>query len=164
MQKKVIILQKDSKDCGICCIQSILKYYDGYASLEKIRKDTYSCNKGTSAFHIVETLKKYGFDCYGAKVKKENFKKEKIPLPAIVHVVLDNGLNHYIVLYEIRKENVILMDPAFGKRVMSMTDFFWMWTEVAIIMYPKNSIICMPKETASFFLFSSTNSNIFSPT
>lgn len=153
MQKKVIVKQQDTKDCGACCIQSILKYYDGYASLEKIRSDTFTSNRGTSAFHIVEVFKKYGFDCYGTKIKKERFEKEEYPLPAIVHVVLDNGLNHYMVLYEIRKNNVILMDPNYGKKTMSITDFFWIWSEVIIIMYPKNQVICMPKETPKFLLF-----------
>jgi len=124
MQKRVIIKQRDQSDCGICCLESIIKYYDGYIPLETIRSDTFTSKRGTSAFHMVETLKKYGFDAYGARIKKENFSRESFPMPAIVHVVLDNGCNHYMVLYEIRKDKVILMDPSFGKRVMNETDFF----------------------------------------
>lgn len=152
MLKKVIVKQQDKRDCGICCIQSVIKYYDGYVSLEKIREDTQTSKRGTSAFHMIETLKKYGFDCYGAKIQKENLKKERFPLPAIVHVVLDNGLNHYMVLYEVRKEKVILMDPSSGKKIMNITDFFWIWSEVVVLLYPKNSIICMPKETPLIFI------------
>lgn len=152
MLKRVIIKQHDRKDCGVCCIQSVLKYYDGYASLEKIRADTYTTNRGTSAFHIVEVLKQYGFDAYGTRIKKEQLEKETFPLPAIVHVVLDNGLNHYMVLYEIRKGTVILMDPSTGKKELSFTDFFWIWSEVAIIAYPKQNIISCAKETGFFLL------------
>ena len=153
MLKRVIIKQQDRKDCGVCCIQSVLKYYDGYAPLEKIREDTYTTKRGTSAFHMVEVLKQYGFDAYGTRIKKERLESETFPLPAIVHVVLDNGLNHYMVLYEIRKDNVILMDPSSGKKVLSLTDFFWIWSEVAIIVYPKQNIISCPKEKSSFLLF-----------
>ena len=147
MLKRVIVKQQDHKDCGLCCIQSIVKYYDGYVPIEKIRKDTFSSKRGTSAFHIVETLKNYGFDAYGTRIKKDQFKKENIPLPAIVHVVLEKELNHYMVLYEIRKDKLILMDPSCGKKSMSYTDFFWIWSEVAIITYPKNNIISYPKES-----------------
>ena len=152
MLKQVIVKQQDRKDCGVCCIQSILKYYNGYATLEKIRTDTFTTKRGTSAFHIIEALKKYGFDSYGTKVKKENFKKNLFPLPAIVHVVLNNGLNHYMVLYEIREDKVILMDPSQGKKTMSFTDFFWIWSEVVIIMSPKTKIICCPKEKSIIYL------------
>lgn len=153
MLKRMIIKQQDEKDCAICCIKSILIYYDGYAPLEKIRQDTFTSKKGTSAFHIVECLKDYGFDAYGVTIKKENFFNEKFPLPAIVHVVLDNGLNHYMVLYEIRKEKVILMDPATGKKTMGISDLFWIWSEVAIITYPKTEIINCPKESNTLSLF-----------
>ncbi len=146
MLKRVIVKQQDQKDCGLCCIQSIVKYYDGYVPIEKIRKDTFSSKRGTSAFHIIETLKNYGFDAYGTRIKKEQFEKYTIPLPAIVHVVLDGGANHYMVLYEIRKDKVILMDPSNGKKIMNLTDFFWIWSEVAIVVYPKNNIISYPKE------------------
>ena len=146
MLKQVIVKQQDRKDCGVCCIQSILKYYNGYATLEKIRTDTFTTKRGTSAFHIIEALKKYGFDSYGTKVKKENFKKNLFPLPAIVHVVLNNGLNHYMVLYEIREDKVILMDPSQGKKTMSFTDFFWIWSEIIILAYPKQKISCYGKE------------------
>lgn len=146
MLKRVIVHQQDNKDCGICCIQSIVKYYDGYVPLEKIRNDSYTTKRGTTAFHMIETLKQYGFDAYGVKLKKELLKKEEFPLPAIVHVVLDNGLNHYMVLYEIRNDKVVLMDPSSGKKVMNITDFFWIWSEVILILYPKTNIICYPKE------------------
>ena len=152
MQKKVIIKQRDQKDCGVCCLESIIKYYDGYIPIEKIREDTLTNTKGTSAYHMIEALKTYGFDAYGTKVKKEEFFKSSFPLPAIVHVVLDNGLNHYMVLYEKRKNKVILMDPANGKKVMDEADFFWIWSEILLIAYPKEKIKIYGKEKNSWTL------------
>lgn len=152
MQKRIIIKQQDQKDCGICCLSSLIKYYNGYIPLEKIREDTLTNSRGTSAFHMVEALKNYGFDAYGTKVKKEDFFHVDFPLPAIVHVVLDNGLNHYMVLYEIRKDKVIVMDPAVGKRVIKDVDFFWIWSEVLLIAYPKEKIKIDSKEKNIFTL------------
>lgn len=151
MQKRIIIKQRDQKDCGICCLESLIKYYHGYIPLEKIREDTFTNHRGTSAFHMVEALKSYGFDAYGIRLRKEDFFKSSFPMPAIVHVVLDNGLNHYMVLYEKRKEKVVVMDPSFGKKVMSETDFFWIWSEIMIIAYPKEEIKKSEKED-SFLL------------
>ncbi len=40
MNKKYIVRQNDIKDCGICCLESIIKYYNGYIPLEQLRLDT----------------------------------------------------------------------------------------------------------------------------
>ena len=48
MKKMVIVSQHDAKDCGACCLQSIIRYYGGYVPVEKIRDDTYTTAKGTS--------------------------------------------------------------------------------------------------------------------
>ncbi len=144
--KKVIVKQRDQADCGICCLASIIQYYKGYVPIEKIREDTKTTSHGTSAYHMVETLKKYGFDAYGTRIKKEDIKKISFPLPAIVHVVLDNGQNHFMVLYEIHKEKFVLMDPSIGKRVMKEEDFLWIFSEVLLIAYPKETIKILGKE------------------
>lgn len=39
----------------------------------------------------------------------------KIPLPAIAHVVVQEQLHHYIVIYKVEKNTITAMDPAFGK-------------------------------------------------
>ena len=64
MQKRVIIKQQDQKDCGPCCLLSFIKYYGGYVPLEKIRIDCNTSSMGTSAFHMIEGLKSYGFDAW----------------------------------------------------------------------------------------------------
>ena len=53
----VIVKQKDLKDCGCCCLQSIIKFYHGFVPLEKIRRDTCTDSGGTTAFHLIESAK-----------------------------------------------------------------------------------------------------------
>src|SRR5690625_3119544 len=103
-----IVRQRDIKDCGVCSLASIIEYYGGYISLEKLRLDTKTTNEGTTALNIIEASKKYGFDAIGIKVS--NLKDPKIFLPAIAHMVQKNGVNHYVVIYKITDKKVILMD------------------------------------------------------
>ena len=56
MPKIEVVKQRDLKDCGACCIESILKYYGGYVPLEKVRDDTCTNMNGTTAFHIIKAL------------------------------------------------------------------------------------------------------------
>ena len=52
-----MITQRDFKDCGVTCMEYIIKFYHGYIPIEKLREDTFTSQEGTTAFHIVETLK-----------------------------------------------------------------------------------------------------------
>lgn len=146
-----IIRQRDFKDCGVCSLASIIEHYNGYVSLEKIRLDVKASNEGTTALNIIEASKKYGFDGIGIKVN--SLEDSKIKLPAIAHINLKNGLQHYVVIYKITKNKVILMDPAKGKVVKTKQEFYNEWSKVLLIFYPKSKIITLKKESNLFSIF-----------
>ena len=98
MKKKVVVLQQDLKDCGVSCIQSIIKYYDGYVSIEKLREDTNTTSEGVNAFNIVNCFHKYGFDASAKKI--ENI-SDIIITPVVAHLNVNNGMYHFVVIYKI---------------------------------------------------------------
>ncbi len=131
MPKIEVVKQHDLKDCGACCVETLLKYYGGYVPLEKIRDDTCTSVNGTTAFHLVKALCSYGFDAIG--VKAEHILDENIYLPAIAHVTLKNGLMHFVVIYKRNAKFVYIMDPAKGKIKMSINEFTEIWDHVLIL-------------------------------
>ncbi len=90
------VLQRDYKDCGISCLSYIIQFYKGYVPFMRLREDTHTDGNGCSAYDLVETLKKYQFDAYGLQTNYEGLKE--VLLPAIIHVVLQNGMHHFVVL------------------------------------------------------------------
>ena len=155
------ILQRDLKDCGACSILCLLKYYNGYVPLEKIREDTMTNINGTTAYHIVNALKLYGFESIGVKV--EDIFSEEIYLPAICHLILKNGLQHLVVIYKITNKYIFMMDPAKGKIKMKVSEFLTIWDNVLILAMPI-SVIKLDKEKSIFKLFLelvNKNRNIF---
>lgn len=147
MKKNIVVKQRDFKDCGPCCILSVLKFYGGYNSLERIRNDSYTSISGTTAFHMVETFKKYGFDAYGAELSKEYlFNNSELILPIIIHFKLKNDMYHYVVLYKILKNHVVIMDPAKGLEKITKEIFEKNFTGVVIICYPKSKIVINNKD------------------
>ena len=146
-----IIRQRDFKDCGVCSLASIIEYYGGYVSLEKLRLDTKATNEGTTALNIIEASKKYGFDAMGIKVA--NLTSENVSLPAIAHMQGKNGLNHYVVIYKITNDKVILMDPAKGKVVKSKDDFYEEWSHILLIFHPQRKITVFQKENTLIGIF-----------
>ena len=151
MKRKEIVIQRDIKDCGPCCLLSIIRHYNGNVPLEKIRLDSYADNRGTSAYNLIKASEIYGFESLGIKCNSLNDIKK---LPCIAHVILDSGLNHYMVIYGIKNDKVIVMDPAKGKAIYKKEDFLKIWNNIVIVSYPKQNIIKYPaqKSIVSFFL------------
>jgi ABC-type bacteriocin/lantibiotic exporter with double-glycine peptidase domain len=151
--KNICVKQRDIKDCGAACLQSIIRYYDGYVSLEKIRQDTCITKDGITAYNIVIAAQKYGFDAYGIKINIDDLFSKKIILPCIAYLVLNNGLKHYVVIYKINKEFLLLMDPAKGMTKIKHNDFIKIWQNVIIVLTPKCPIIKFNQTNRLFDLF-----------
>lgn len=137
--KKYFVRQSDATDCGVSCLQSIIMSYNGYINKEDLRIDTATSTKGTTAYHLIKALEKYGFSAKGIKCQDKVIPNDLI-LPAIFHIVLKNGYNHFVVVYEIRKDKVIVMDPADKIKTMKLSEFKDLWTGVIISMYPIKKI------------------------
>ncbi len=139
-----VISQRDFKDCGVSCMEYVIRYYDGYIPIEKLREDTCTNEEGTTAYHLVETFKQYNFDSFGKKLSYKDLNNTF--LPAIIHVVLQNGMNHFVVLTHVKKEEVTIMDPMLGKKVLSKNDFEHLWDGVILFAIPKGFIPRFEKE------------------
>jgi len=137
MNKKFIVRQNDIRDCGICCLESIIKYYGGFIPLEVLRLETKTGNNGTTAFNLIKTAKKMGFD---AKGQKDVSLDSDILLPAIAHVVTEKGLNHFVVIYKITSRHLLIMDPAKGFVKLTKSEFQKNWTNIILLFKPYKKI------------------------
>ena len=94
--------------------------------------------QGTSIMGLLEASKKLGFDARGVRGDRKSL--FKIPKPSLAHVVLKNGRHHYIVICQVRRKTVQIMDPANGKlRRMSWSEFSEIWKGILLILLPSDS-------------------------
>lgn len=142
MKQKYVTKQEDVTDCGAACLSSIIKYYGGFIPMEKIRMDTLTGNDGTTAYHLLQASSKYGFDVTGLKLENvKNILERMIVLPAIAHIEKE-GFNHFVVIYKIdkKKNSILVMDPAFGFKKISLDEFNTVWTKIILILIPQHKI------------------------
>ena len=158
MVKMVIKKQHDLQDCGVCSLASIIEYHDGYIPMERLRMDTHTNKDGTSAYNLLNAAQKYGFDVMGVKIS--SLDDANITLPAIAHMKYKNGLNHFVVVYEITKTKVILMDPAKGKVVLKRQEFWQDFSQILLMFYPKTKITIFAKGQSIFSYFRKREENI----
>ena len=147
-----VVRQRDEKDCGVCCLASIIKHYKGNVPLEKIRLDAKTTFEGTTALNLILASTKYGFEATGVKL---NSVKDIKQFPAIAHMNLKKGYSHYVVIEKITKDKIIIMDPAKGKVVKKINEFMEEWSKVIILFYPKRKIIVLKNKITIFKIFKS---------
>lgn len=138
MKKYPIVLQDEIKDCGVSCIQMIIKYYGGYIKKSNLLEMTKTSKKGTTAFNIKETLINLGFDAKGIKCDLKDINKDNIVLPCIANVTVDNSYKHFIVIYEInfKKKYLIIGDPADKVKKITYKEFIKIFNNVLIVFFP----------------------------
>lgn len=137
IRKNVEVIQEEKSDCGVSCLLSIIKYYGGDESLENLRISSLTTDEGVSAYNLIECAKQYGFDCIGLKEKNI----DKLNLPCIAHLKINNTLSHFVVIYEHNASSVIIMDPAVGLIKEGKSIFESKFTGVVISLYPKEKLM-----------------------
>lgn len=138
MNKATKIKQRDITDCGAACLASIASHYQLQIPVSRIRQYAGTDKRGTNVLGLIEAAEKLGLQAKGAKGALESL--SKIPLPAIAHVVLKNGLHHFVVIYKVTKKDIIFMDPADGqyhRKIMS--EFKEIWSGVIVLVLPDDS-------------------------
>lgn len=143
---KLVTIQNDINDCGPAVIYSLVKYYKGYVSMEKIRLDTNLDKEGTTAYDIVLTLKNYGFEAKGLKLTIDDIKE--VSRPMILHL----NSNHYVLLLKLKKGIGTVMNPSKGIEKLSLEELEKNWSGVAITAVPTESVINLAKSTSLFCL------------
>ncbi|WP_159467323.1 peptidase domain-containing ABC transporter [Dyadobacter sp. 3J3] len=127
--------QHDFTDCGAACLASIAAHYKLRIPIARIRQYAGTDQKGTNMLGLIEAAQKMGFQAKGVKGAVESL--AKIPIPAIAHVVLKGGLQHYVVLYQISENKVTYMDPGDGKfHSKTIEEFKQLWSGVLMILLP----------------------------
>ncbi|RZJ52485.1 MAG: peptidase domain-containing ABC transporter [Flavobacterium sp.] len=132
------IKQHDIKDCGAACLASIGNHYHVNLPIARIRQYAHTDKRGTNVLGIIEGAEKMGFTAKGVKGGIDSL--DKIPLPAIAHVILKQQLHHYVVIYKVEKakdENyskITVMDPGLGKmQTYTYEEFQKIWSGVFVL-------------------------------
>lgn len=117
--------QLDHKDCGPTCMYMISKFYGKTYSMPFLRERSYITRDGVNLLGISDLAESIGFRTLGVRVTFEQL-EEKLPLPCIAHW----RLNHFIVVYKIKKGKVYVADPAHGLITYSVEEFKKSWVSL----------------------------------
>jgi ABC-type bacteriocin transporter len=129
------VKQRDITDCAAAGLASVAAHYKLDLPVARIRQLAGTDKKGTTLLGIVEAAQKLGFEAKGVKAPYESL--FKIPTPTIAHILVNDMLQHYIVIYKVSRSYIQIMDPIDGQMHRKSHEAFKKeWTGALVLLLP----------------------------
>ncbi|WP_299157488.1 peptidase domain-containing ABC transporter [uncultured Tenacibaculum sp.] len=137
---KTHILQHDQSDCGVACLLSLINYYGGSGSLEKLRELSGTTRQGTTLLGLYQTANKIGFTAEGNEAHIQALIDHRKPV--VLHVIIEDKLQHYVVCYGYKNNQFIIGDPARGIVNYSKEELEKIWvSKTCLTLTPNDSFV-----------------------
>lgn len=139
MKKRLIVRQDGYKECGAASLLSIIRYYGGNISINKLVNLTKTNKDGTNFYNIKNAAEIIGLEAIGYKLDEVD-KLYQLKTPFMCQVI-EKNYEHFVVVYKVRKNKLEIMDPAIGKRILTVDDFSKYWTSYIMLFNPKKKLL-----------------------
>lgn len=131
LNKKIpVILQTEATECGLACIAMIAHNYGYESDLLSLRRQFSISQKGSTLAQLIAISNQLNF--VTRPLKLDLHELNQLRTPCILHW----DFNHFVVLESVSKSKVVILDPAFGKRHLTMEDVSKHFTGVALELWP----------------------------
>lgn len=127
-----VILQHDERDCGAACLSMVASYYGLRYPLSKYRELTKTDKAGTNLYGLIEGASRIHLRAEALFGSPEELSAEleagHIAFPFIAHMISENTMLHYVVVFGRKGDSFLIGDPAKGKLRLPADEFFSAWT------------------------------------
>ena len=137
--------QADLKDCGPTCLKIIAKYYRKTISIQTLRSISQTTRSGSNLLGLSEASEKIGLKSLGVKISTSDL--YNAPLPCVLHW----NKNHYVVLYNVNKNQFHVSDPAHGLLRYSKEEFLNNWIGNNAAQETEEGIALLLEPTPKFY-------------
>ncbi len=128
------IEQQSAADCGAACLAMVGRYWGKRFSLNFLRNLAGVGRAGASLKSLANAAESLGFHARPVRASLSRLQDQTNPW--IAHWQGD----HYVVVYRVRGDRVLIADPALGRRSLSLSDFQAGWTGYALLLDPTDQL------------------------
>jgi ABC-type bacteriocin/lantibiotic exporter with double-glycine peptidase domain len=125
-----VLLQLSAVECGAACLAMILSYYGRRTTIADVRQRCQVGRDGLSALDLVQAARSYGLRVRAVSLQEDDL--SLITCPAIVHW----EFNHFMIVERVSAAWVEVVDPAWGRRRLTMKEFFDGFTGIVLMLEP----------------------------
>ena len=124
--KLPLILQDERAECGHACVAMISNFWGHHLDLYSLRNIRGTSSRGVTLLDINELFETLGFITRPIQVPIDAV--ALIKCPAILHW----NMNHFVVLKRVKKNQMVIHDPALGVRYYTLEEFSQSFTGIAL--------------------------------
>jgi ATP-binding cassette subfamily B protein RaxB len=129
-RKLPVILQTEATECGLACLAMVACYFGYQTDLATLRRSFPISLKGATLANIIHASGHLLMAARPLKLELEDMAELRIP--SILHW----DFNHFVVLKEVGQRSIVIHDPGFGVRRVSMKEASERFTGVALEVWP----------------------------
>ncbi|MDJ0744528.1 MAG: ABC transporter transmembrane domain-containing protein [Xenococcaceae cyanobacterium MO_167.B27] len=141
------IQQQSSSDCGAACLAMISQYWGKRFTINYLRNLAGIGRIGVSLKGLTKAAENLGYQARPVRASLNRLVEQSNPW--IAHWTGD----HYIVVYWIRGDRILVADPAKGKHILSRQEFIASWTGYGLLLNPTERLYQTPNEKRSLGKF-----------
>ena len=141
-----MVRQTEAAECGLACLAMIASYHGHRIDLNTLRRRHPVSLKGVTLRGLMQVASQ--LDLAGRPLRFDLEHLAQLRLPAVVHW----DMNHFVVLKAASMRGVVVHDPGFGIRSMSLGEASKHLTGIALELSPTAGFI--PKDEAARLPFS----------
>ena len=132
--------QNDATDCGAASLGMISRYYGQRIPITRIREIANIGRDGANLHSLALAAERLGF--VARPVRTDYSHLGSIQLPAVAHW---KGY-HFIVIYQITNDKVVIADPAIGVQKIPRKEFEESWTGHLLLLEATSALLEQPEE------------------
>jgi len=126
LKYKNVTQQTYEESCGASSLATLMNLYDANVTEKDLLHDLNSTN-AVNFLDLQKIALKNGFRAKGYNITKKIF--EQLSFPVIARVIRHSNYPHFIVVYNLQGDFVLVLDPNNGKRLMSKNEFYSIWNK-----------------------------------
>lgn len=130
-QRLPMLLQTEAAECGLACLAMVASYHGLRSDLQTLRRRFTLSLKGATMVDLVRMADGLQLNARALRVEMDQL--DQLVLPCVLHW----GLNHFVVLKEVRRGHVVLHDPARGVRRVPLAEVSRRFTGIALELTPR---------------------------
>ena len=146
-RKYPFIEQQSSSDCSAACLAMISRYWGKRLSINYLRELIGVGRSGSSLKSLARAAEAIGYHARPVRASLSRIAEQNNPW--IAHWQGD----HYVVVYRIKDDRILVADPAEDKRELSTSKFSAGWTGYALLLEPTENLYEAPEEKRSLTRF-----------
>jgi len=126
-----VILQNEAAECGLACLAMVAASHGLHTDLPTLRQRFSLSLKGATMADLAAMARSLKLQARAVRAEPEQL--DQLPLPAILHW----DFNHFVVLVKLRRDEVLIHDPARGARWVKWAALSKHFTGAAMELTPE---------------------------